>query len=25
LSMILVCITLVMVFLFHKVAGQREI
>jgi iron(III) transport system permease protein len=25
MSMILVCITLVMVFLFHKVAGQREI
>ena len=25
MSMILVCITVVMVFLFHKVAGQREI
>jgi iron(III) transport system permease protein len=25
MSMILVCVTLVMVFLFHKVAGQREI
>ncbi len=25
MSMILVCITLVMVFLFHRVAGQREI
>jgi iron(III) transport system permease protein len=25
MSMILVCITLVMVFLFHKVAGRREI
>jgi iron(III) transport system permease protein len=25
MSLILVCITLVMVFLFHKVAGQREI